>query len=82
MHWFLYLPMRESLAKGWTTQDGVPAELGRCVTSRKGVTGLLEGLCSREGMTADIFVLVSSISRWNQMHIGSVPWNSEPVTVH
>ena len=30
-------------------EKGMPAELGRCVTTRKGVTGFLEGLCSREG---------------------------------
>ena len=35
---------------------GVPAELGRCVTTRNGETGLPEGLCSREGKVRDGFV--------------------------
>lgn len=33
---------------------GVLAELGRCVTAWKGVTGFPEGLCSREGKDMDI----------------------------
>ena len=60
---------------------GVPAKLGRCVTAWKGVTRLPEGLCSREGKVEDILVLVISITRWNQMHIGSVSWNNEPIIV-
>lgn len=60
----------------------MPTELGRCVTARKGVTGLLEGLCSKEGKIRDEFVLVISIARWNQMHIRSAPWNNESVIVH
>lgn len=74
--------MQGNLAKGWTARDRVPMELGRCVTARKVVNGFPEGLCIREGKALDGFVLVISISRWNQMHIGSVPWDSEPVTVH
>ena len=46
----------------------------------KEVTRLPDGLCSREGKVVDILVLVISIARWNQMHIGSEPWNNEPVT--
>ena len=46
----------------------------------EGVTGLPEGLCNREGKVGDIFVLVTSISRWNQMHIGSLLWKNELVT--
>ena len=60
---------------------GVPTKLGRCVTAWKGVTGFPEGLCSREGKVGDILVLVINIVRWNQMHIGSVPWNNESITV-
>jgi len=56
-------------------------KLGRC-DAREGVTRLPEGLCSREGKVKDIFVLVISISRSNQIHIGSVPWNNGLVTVH
>lgn len=63
-------------------EKGMPAELGRCLTAQKGVTKLPEGLCSREGKVGDGFVLVISIVRWNQMHIGSVPWNNKMVTVH
>jgi len=51
------------------------------VTAQKGMTGFPEGLRSREGKVVDIFFLVISISRWNQMHIGSVPWNNEPITI-
>jgi len=47
----------------------------------KGVTRFLEGLCSREGKTEDIFVFVMRLARWNQMHIGSVPWDNDPITV-
>ena len=31
------------------TKNEIPRELGRCVTSWKGITGFLKGLCSREG---------------------------------
>ena len=60
---------------------GVPAELGRLVTTRKGVT-VFPRLCSREGKAEDIFGLFMSISKWNHMHIGSVPWNNESIIVH
>lgn len=46
---------------------GEVEELGRCVTAQKGMTGLPEGLCSREGKVGDGFVLVISIARWNQI---------------
>jgi len=61
---------------------GVPTKLGRCVIAQKVVTGFPEGLCKREGKVIDGFVLVISIARWNQMHMGSVPYNNELVTVH
>ena len=61
---------------------GVPAELGRCVTAWKGVAKFPEGLCSREGKVEDIFVLVISIAKWNQMHNGSLPWNNEAIPIH
>ena len=57
-------------------------ELGRCVTTRKGVTGFPEGLCSREGKVWDGFSLLIVIVKWNQMHIASVPWKNESVTIH
>jgi len=47
----------------------------------EGVTRLPKGLCRREGKAVDIFVLVISIAKWNQMHIGSVPWDNEWVNV-
>ena len=50
--------------------------------AQKVVTGFPEGLCKREGKVIDGFVLVISIARWNQMHMGSVPYNNELVTVH
>jgi len=37
---------------------GVPVKLGRCVTAWKGVTGLPEGLCRREGKVRDGFFLL------------------------
>ena len=40
-----------------------------------------QGLCKREGKVTDVFVLVISIARWNQMHIGSAPWNNESVAI-
>lgn len=52
------------------------------MTTWKGVIKFLEGLCSREGKVADMFVLAISIARWNQMHIGSAPKNNETITVH
>ena len=61
---------------------GVPVKLERCVIAWKEVTKFPEGLCKREGKVGDRFVLVISISRWNQMHIGNVPWNNESVIVH
>jgi len=48
----------------------------------KGVAEFPKGLCSREGKLRDGSILVISIARWNQMHIGSVPWNNDLVTVH
>jgi len=61
---------------------GVLVELGRRVTAHKGITGFPKELCSREGNAGDGFVLVISITRWNHMHIGSVPWNNDIVIVH
>jgi len=52
------------------------------VTSQNGMTGFPKGLYSREGKVIDGFFLVISIAIWNHMHIGSVPWNNEPETVH
>ena len=73
MPWFLDLPMRGTLPRDGLPGMGVLAELGRCVTTRKGVIGLPEGLCSREGKDGDIFFLVIRIGRWNEIPIGSVP---------
>lgn len=56
-------------------------ELGRCVTTWKGVNGMPEGLCRREGKVGDIFSLFISIARCNQIHISIVPWNNELVIV-
>lgn len=47
---------------------GMPAKLGRCVTTWNEVTEFPKGLCSREGKVGDIFVLVISIAIWNQIH--------------
>ena len=54
------------------SRDGLPGmgeveELGRCVTTQKGITGLLEGLCIREGKVGYGFVLVISIAGCNQI---------------
>ena len=67
--------LRDNVAK-----KGMAAELANCVTSWKGVNGLLKGLCSREGKDGDGFFVITS-SRWNQMHIGSVTWNNESIIV-
>ena len=72
----------EALSRDGIPEMGVLVELGRCVTAQKGVTGLPEGICSREGKVGDIFFFVISIARWNEMHIGSAPWNNKMVTVH
>lgn len=76
------LTMRESLDKDRLPGIGDDGEHGRWVTARKGVTSFPEGLCNREGKSSDIFVLIMRISRWNQIHTGSLPWNNESVTVH
>jgi len=52
------------------------------VTARKGVAELSKGLCSKEGKFGGWTFFVNRIAIWNQMHIGSVPWNNESVTVH
>jgi len=49
---------------------------------RKGMNGLPKGLCIKEWKVEDGFVLVISISRWDQTHIGSAPWKNELVTIH
>ena len=46
------------------------------------VNGFPEGLCIIEGKVGEGFVLVISISIWNHMHIGSVPWYNEFLIVH
>ena len=62
---------------GWLRDSvvgkGIPTELARSFTTWKGVTIFPKGLCRREGKVEDGFVLVISISRWNQMHIFCVP---------
>jgi len=75
------LPMRGSLSKGWITRDRGYWGTWKVSNCTEGVTRLCEGLCSREGNSRDGFFLVISITRWNQMHIGSVPWNNELVTI-
>ena len=57
MPWFLYLPMRGSLAKGWTTRDGGARGTWKVSHYREGLTKFFEGLCSREGKVGDGFVL-------------------------
>jgi len=81
MPWFLNLPIRGTL-RDCVVENGMPIKFGRCVNARKGVTVLPEGLCSREGKVGDGLALVINITRWNQMHIGSVPWNNKLVTFH
>lgn len=82
MPWFLYLPIQGSLAKGWTACDGGASRTWKASDCMEGLTGLLKELCGREGKARDIFVLVISITRRNQMHIGSTPWKNEPIMVH
>ena len=52
------------------------------MTTQKEVDVFPKGIYKREGKEGDGFVLVISIAIWNQMHIGSVPWNNESVNVH
>jgi len=82
MPWSFNLPMRGSLAKGWITQDRGCRETWKVSDYMEGVTRFLKELCSREGKVMDIFVLVISIDRWNQIHIGCVPWNNELEIIH
>ena len=82
MPWFFTFQCEEALPRNGSPGIREVGELGRCVTTRKGVTVFLEGLCSREGKTEDGFVLFISIAIWNQIHIESVPWNNELVTFH
>ncbi len=72
MPWFLYLPMRGSLAKGWTARNG-DVSGWKVSDFTKGLTKFPEGLSSKEGKVGDVFVLVIRITRWNKMHIGSAP---------
>jgi len=61
---------------------GLLMELGRFVTAKKGVNEFPKGLCGRGGKAKDGFVLGISIARWNHIHIRSVPWKNESVTIH
>ncbi len=79
---FCIFRCEEAFPRDGLTGMGVLAEVGRWVTAQKWLIGLLEGLCSREGKSGDGFLLVIRITRWNQMHIGSAPWNNELVIVH
>ena len=73
MPWFQYLSMQGSLAKGWIFRDGGANRTWKVSDYTEGLTGLPERLCSKEGKVGDGFFFVISISRWNQMHIGSTP---------
>ena len=48
---------------------------------RKGLMDFLTE-CVEEKERMGIVFFVISISRWNQIHIGSVPWNIEVLIVH
>lgn len=69
--------LRDYVAEKWML-----AEIGRCVTTLNEVTEMPKGLCSKEMKVGNKFVFVIRIARWNQVHIVSVPWNNESVTVH
>lgn len=71
----------ETLPRDGMLGMGVPTKIW-CVTARKRVTKFPKGLCSNEGKVGDIPDLVISISIWDEMHIWSVPWNNELVTIH
>ena len=73
MPWLFDLSMQGNLVEGWNTQDRGCQGTWKVSECTKGVTTLPEGLCSREGKVKDGFVLVISIAKWNQMHIGSAP---------
>lgn len=85
--WGRYMPClltfwcEEALPRDGSHGIGDAEELGRWMTTQKGVNKLPEEICSREGKVRDGFVLVISIARWNQMHIGSAPQDNKPVTV-
>jgi len=81
MPWLFDLPMQRIITKGWITQDRGCQGTWKVSDCTEGVTEFPKGLCRREGKVRDIFVLVIRISRWNHMHIGSVPQNNETVTV-
>jgi len=51
----------------------VPTELGRCVTTWRGVTGFPEGLCSREGKVVNGFVLVITLPDGTRCTLGVRP---------
>ena len=72
--------MRGSLAKGLTAPYGGASGTWKVSDYIEGLIRLPKGLSSIEWKVVDGFVLVISIIRWNQMYIGSTPWNNEPVT--
>jgi len=53
---------RRGFPRDCVAEKGMPAELGMCVNAQKGVTGLPEGLCSKEGKIEDGFFWVIRIS--------------------
>jgi len=74
--------MLGNLVEGWTAWDGGANGTWKVHECMEWVTRFIEGLCRKEGRDEDIFVLVIRISIWNQMHIGSMPWNNESVIIH
>jgi len=63
-------------------KKGMPTKLGRCVIAQNEVTIFSRGCVAEKGRTWNTLILVISISRWNQKHIGSVIWNNESITIH
>jgi len=58
MPWFLYLPMRGSLAKGWTAWDGGASGTWKVSDCTEGINRIARGDCVAEkgGLGMDFFV--------------------------
>lgn len=82
MPWLFDFLMRGILAKGWISLDRGCRGTWKVSDYTEGGERISQGTALQRRKVGYIFVLVMSIARWNQMRIGSAPWNNEPITVY
>jgi len=83
MPWFLELPLRGNLAKGWISWERGWQGTWKVSDYTEGGDRIARGTVYQRRECWGIYIFfVINISRWNKMHIGSAPWNNESLTIH